>query len=119
MVVAQQHAPFLPGLGQPVDLAGATIRDLGALRSPAEGVGTSVERIMEDLHDAVVRRRLPGELADVDVAQHHRHLDVRRAQPQEHLTGAPELPELGEHQPNRPGDMLVGIDLDLAGLAPA
>ncbi len=67
----------------------------------------------------VIGGRLPDQLVDVDVAQDDRHLDAGRPQPQEHLPCAAQFAELGEHQADRLGDMLVGIDLDLARLAPA
>lgn len=37
---------------------------------------------MENLHDAVVGWRLPDELADIDIAQNDRHLDIGRPQPE-------------------------------------
>src|SRR5580700_3062850 len=66
MAVAQQNVPFVSGLVEPADLAGAPIDHPRSLGSPTEGVSSSVERIVQDLHDAVIGRRLPDQLADLD-----------------------------------------------------
>ena len=68
---------------------------------------------------AVIGRRLPDDLVDVDVPAHDRHLDVRRPQPEEDLPRAAEFAELCEHHADGLLHVLVGIDLDLARLAPA
>ena len=119
MGVAQQHVPVLSRLRDAAGLAGATALDLRPLAFPAEGIGASIERIVQDLHDAVIRGRFPDQLLDVDVAQDDGHLQAGLAQPQEDLPRAAQLAELGEDQTDRLDDMLVGIDLDLSRLAPA
>lgn len=119
VVVAQQHVPLLLRLVEPADLASTAVDDPRPLPLAAEGVGPGIERVVQDLHDAVVGRRLPREFADVDVAQNERHLDVHRAQPQEDLARAAQLAELGEHEADGLDYVLVRVHLDPACLAPA
>jgi hypothetical protein len=119
MMIVDERRPFLSGLLVTTDLARPPVDYLGALAHPAEGIGASVERIMQDLHHAVISRRFPLHFADIDVAAHHGHLDRGRSKPEEHLARAAEFAELGEHQKDRFLDMLVGIQLDRSRLAPA
>lgn len=76
MIVAQQDVPLFAGLVDPADLAGPSVNDPRSLALSAERVGAGVQRIVQDLHDAVIGWRLPDELADIDVAQDDGHLDV-------------------------------------------
>ncbi len=119
MIVTQQHAPFIPGLAQPVSLASPTIDDQCSLCSSSEGIGARVERIVKDLHDAMIGWCFPDEFADVDIAQDDGHLDIRRPQPQKDLATTPQLPEFGKDEPDRLSHMFVRINLDFARLTPA
>jgi len=118
MIVAQQHAPLIPWLAHPCGLASAAIDDPRSLRASSEGIGTRVEWIVKDLHDAVIGRRFPNKFADVDIAQDDRHLDIGRPQPQKNLSSTSQFPEFGKNEPDRFGHMFVRIDLDLTHLAP-
>jgi hypothetical protein len=119
MIVAQQDVPLGSGLAQPADLASAPINDPGSLRRPAEGISSSIKRIVQDLHDAVISGRLPDELVDIDIAQDDGHLDGGRAQPQKDLPRAAQFAEPGKDEPDRFGHVLVRSDRDLARLGPA
>jgi len=100
MIVAQENIPFLPRLLEPADLAGATVHDPCLLGDSAKRIGTSIERIVQDLHHRVIGRRLPAELVDLNVPQDHRHFDVGGAQPKKDPPGATELAELREDDSN-------------------
>jgi hypothetical protein len=81
MIVAQQDIPFISGLREAASLARAPIDNSCSLCSPAKGISARIQWIVKDLHDAVIGRRLPDELADVDIAQDDGHFDVGRPQP--------------------------------------
>ena len=119
VMVAQQDRPLLRRSLDAVDLVGAPVDDPRPLRCPAECVGSRVQRVVQDLHDGMVDRRLPDDLGDVDVPPDDGHFDLRRAEPEEDLPCAAEFAELREHHTDGFLHMLVGIDLDLARLAPA
>jgi hypothetical protein len=119
MVVAQQDVPLLSRLVEPADLTGPSVDNARSLGPSAKRIGPGIERVMQDLHDAVVGRRLPDQLVDVDVAQNDGHLEIGRSQPQEHLPRAAQLTELGKDEPHHFDYMFVRIGLDLAGFVPA
>src|SRR5262245_42691742 len=81
MIVAQQDIPFVSGLREAAGLASAPIDNSCSLCPPAKGISASIQRIVKDLHNAVIGGRLPDELADVDIAQDNGHFDVGRPQP--------------------------------------
>jgi hypothetical protein len=81
MIVAQQDIPFVSGLREAAGLASVSIGNSCSLCPPAKGISAGIQRIVKDLHDAVIGRRLPDELTDVDVPQDDGHLDVGRPQP--------------------------------------
>jgi hypothetical protein len=54
--------------------ASTSVKDLGSLRSPAESIGGSVKRIVQDLYNAAVRRRFPGDLIHINIAHDEGHL---------------------------------------------
>src|SRR3954465_11075742 len=85
------------------------------LRSHSSGVNW----VLQDLPDAVVSGRPPGDPAQGQVALHDRELHRRRAGPQEDLARTAEFAELAEDEPDRLGDVLIGVDLDLTRFAPA
>ena len=118
VIVAQQDIPIISGFVEPADLPGPSVDDLRSLRPPAVSIGAGIERIVKDLHGAVVSGRLPDELVHIDIAENDRHFEAGRAKPQKDLPCAAQLAEFGEDQIDRLRDMLVGIKLDFSSLAP-
>ena len=112
-MVAQQDRPLLRRPPDAVDLVGASVDDPRPLRCPAECIGSRVQRVVQDLHDGMIDRRLPDDLVDVDVPPDDGHFDLRRPEPEEDLPCAAEFAELREHHADGFLHMLVGIDLDL------
>lgn len=119
MIVAQQNVPLFAGFVEPADLARPSIDNPRSLSSPPERVGSSIQWIVQNLHNAVIGWRLPDELIDINVAQYDGHFDVGQPQPKKDLTRAAQLGELGEDEPYRGDHMFVWVDFDLARLAPA
>src|SRR5262245_30657934 len=76
MIVAQQDIPFASGFCETAGLASTPIDNACSLRPPAKGIGTRIQWIVKDLHDAVIGGCLPDELTDIDVAQDDGHLDI-------------------------------------------
>jgi hypothetical protein len=66
-MVEQQDRPLLLRLPDAVDLVGAPVDVSRPLRCPSECAGSRVQRVVQDLHDGVIDRRLPDDLGDVDV----------------------------------------------------
>jgi len=119
VVVADQNVPV--GY-RPVVAGGfhrATVHQPGPPLGSAEGVGAGVDRVVQDLHDAVTGRRAPLDPSNRAVAPDHGQLQLCHTRPEEDLARAAEFPELLEHQPDRRLHPLVGIDLDPVVLAPA
>lgn len=100
------------GLLWPVVLR-APVHDARAVGRPAEHIGAGVDGVAQNLQHRVVGRRPPLDFADLGVAAHGRKLQPGVLQPQHDLAGAAEFPELPQHQPDRIGHALVGVDLDL------
>src|SRR6266436_5994388 len=119
MIVAQQNVPLFAGFVEPADLARPSIDNPRSLSSPPERVGSSIQWIVQNLHNAVIGWRLPDQLVDINIAQDDGHLDFGRPHPKKDLTCAAQLRELGEDEPNRGDHMFVWVDFDLARLAPA
>jgi hypothetical protein len=118
MMVADEDVPLGHRLAVPGRLHGAAIDDTRPCAATAEGVGASVERVAQHLHDAVVGRPAPLDPADDTVAPDHGQRQGGVAKPQEDLPRAAELPKLAEHEPDRFLDPFVGIELDPRVLAP-
>jgi hypothetical protein len=118
MVVADEHVPRGHRLGVPGGLHGAAVDDARPLAAAAECIGASVERVVQQLHDAVVGRLPPLDPADDAVAPDDGQLQGGVAKPQEDLPCAAELLELGEHELDGTLDPFVRIELDAPVLAP-
>ena len=120
MIVAQQDVPFVLGLCEAADLVSAPVDNACSLRPPAKRVCSGVQRIVKNLHDAVIGGRLPDKFANVNVAQDNGHLD---AADRSHKNTCRALPNSRNFRKPpgscRPLYMLVGIDLDLACFTPA
>src|SRR4029450_6881004 len=67
----------------------------------------------------VTGARPTSDPAQGQVALHDRELHRRRAGPQEDLARTAEFAELAQDEPDRLGDVLIGVDLDLPRFAPA
>src|ERR1700730_13786433 len=119
VIFAEQNVPLFARFVEPADLARPPINNPRSLSSPPERVGSSIQRIVQNLHNAVIGWCLPDELVDINVAQDDGHLDVDRPQPKKDLTRAAQLGELGKDEPNRGDHMFVWVDFNLARLAPA
>src|ERR1700687_1687753 len=119
MIVAQQNVPLFARFVEPAELSRPPINNPRSLSSPPECVGSSIQRIVQNLHNTVIGWRLPDEFVDINVAQDDRHLDFGRPHPKKDLTCAAQLGELGEDEPNRGDHMFVWVDFDLARLTPA
>src|SRR4051794_24175764 len=93
VVVADQHGPVSPLATMAARLARSTLDHAGAVAPTPEGIGAGVDRVLHDLHDAVVGRRPPGDAAEGEVASHDGQLHPDLARPEEDLARAAQLSE--------------------------
>lgn len=112
MMIVDERRPFFSRLLVATDLERPSIAHVGALAHPPEPIGTGVERIVKDLHHAMIGGRYPLHFADVADSAHHRHLDAGYPKPEEHLARAAKLSELGRHESYCFLDMLVNSALN-------
>src|SRR5580704_11581706 len=110
MIVAQQNVPLFARFVEPAELSRPPINNPCSLSSPPECLSSSIQRIMQNLHNAVIRWRLPDELVDINVAQDDTHLYLGGPHPGKDLTRAAQLGELREDESNRGDNMFVWVD---------
>src|ERR1700675_4964436 len=91
VIVAQQNVPLFARFVEPADLARPSVDNACSMSSPPECVGSSIQRIVQNLHNAVIGWRLPDELVDINVAHDDGHLDFGRPHPKKELTCAAQL----------------------------
>ena len=118
MMVADQDVPLGHCLGVPGGLHRAAVDDARPFALAAEGVGAGVERVVQDLHHAVVGGCPPLDPTNDAVAPDHGQLKGGVADPKEDLPGTAELLELGKDEPDHLLNPLVRIELDPVVLAP-
>ena len=119
VVVAQQYSPVGHRALVAFGLPRPSGDDPGSPCGPPEGVGPGIDRALQDLVYRVVGGRAPFDMARNGVAPHHRQAQPGGQEPQINLPRAAEFAELLEHETDRAGHSLVGVDLDSPALAPA
>ena len=118
MMIADQDVPLGHRLGVPGGLHRAAVDDAGPFAFAAESIGAGIERIVQDLHHAVVGRSSPLDPKNDAIAPDHRQLQGGVADPKEDLPRAAKLLELGEHQADDLLDPLVRVEFNPVVLAP-
>jgi hypothetical protein len=116
-MMVRNHRPLIDREGVTGSPADQTVDNRRATRAAAVHTRTREERIRDDGVHARVHRgrplRVPAGLAPTC----DRDRDALPAEPQQHLTRAPELIEFLQHETNRLLHARIRIELDGAGRA--